>query len=329
MKLEGIAKKENFWQNSDEARSQMQELENLRSEISNLSNLETEMNGLQEMSNISAGDGEIQKEIGAQLKIAEKTLEKLEFEILFCSKYDRGNAILTIHSGTGGADAQDWAGMLLRMYLRYAEIKNWKAKIISEMRAQDAGIKSATVEIIGKLAYGHLRAEAGVHRLVRLSPFNANHLRQTSFALVEVLPEIDKIEEVDLKPSDLRIDTYRASGAGGQHVNKTDSAVRITHLPTGIVATSQSERSQLQNKEKTMKILRAKLFQKAQTDKDKEKKDLKGEHALVQWGSQIRSYVLHPYKQVKDHRTKYESKNPDEVLDGKLDGFIEAFLKNN
>jgi peptide chain release factor 2 len=326
--LEEAAKKENFWQNSDEAKDQMQELENLKSEILGLSELETEMSSLKEMSEISAGDSEIEKEISGQLKSAEKKLEKLEFELMFREKYDRGNAILSIHSGTGGADAQDWAGMLLRMYLRYAEIKNWKTKIISEMRAQDAGIKSATIEIIGKLAYGHLKAEAGVHRLVRLSPFNANNLRQTSFALVEVLPEIDKIEEVEMKPTDLRIDTFRASGAGGQHVNKTDSAVRITHLPTGIVAACQSERSQLQNKEKAMKIVKAKLFQKAQADKEKEKKDLKGDHALVQWGSQIRSYVLHPYKLVKDHRTKYESKNPEEVLDGKLDIFIETYLSS-
>jgi peptide chain release factor 2 len=326
--LEEAAKKENFWQNSDEARAQMQELENLKSEIMGLSELETEMMSLQEMSGISAGDSEIEKEISGQLKSAEKKLEKLEFELMFREKYDRGNAILSIHSGTGGADAQDWAGMLLRMYLRYAEIKNWKTKIISEMRAQDAGIKSATIEIIGKLAYGHLKAEAGVHRLVRLSPFNANNLRQTSFALIEVLPEIDKIEEAEIKPSDLHIDTFRASGAGGQHVNKTDSAVRITHLPTNIVAACQSERSQLQNKEKAMKILKAKLFQKARADKEKEKKDLKGDHALIQWGSQIRSYVLHPYKLVKDHRTKYESKNPEEVLDGKLDIFIETYLAN-
>jgi peptide chain release factor 2 len=325
--LEEISKKENFWQDTEEAKKIMQELETLRSDIKKLSDLEFEVDNLREIAGISAGDEKIKKEITGQIGQAEKILEGIEFELLFGDKYDRGNAILAIHSGTGGADAQDWAEMLLRMYLRFFERKSWKTKIISESRGQEAGIKSVTIEIIGKLAYGYLKTEAGVHRLVRLSPFNANNLRQTSFALVEVLPEIDKIEKVEIKPSDLRIDTFRASGAGGQHVNKTDSAVRITHLASGIVVSCQSERSQLQNKEQALKIIKAKLFQKNEEDRKKEKEKLKGEHALVQWGSQIRSYVLHPYKLVKDHRTKHESKNPEEVLDGKLDDFIEAYLK--
>lgn len=218
--------------------------------------------------------------------------------------------------------------MLLRMYLRFSERKNWKAKIISETRGELAGIKSVTLEIVGQYAYGHLKAEAGIHRLVRLSPFNASNLRQTSFALVEVLPGIDKIKEVEVTEDDLKIDTFRAGGAGGQHVNKTSSAVRITHLPTGIVTTCQSERSQLRNKEKALQILKARIFQKYLEKQQKERKKMKGEHAMVQWGSQIRSYVLHPYKLVKDHRTKFESKNPDEVLDGKIEDFIEAYLKN-
>lgn len=306
----------------------MEDLEQLRREIRKLSETETEIDNLQEIAGLAAGDLKIKREAENQIQKIEKSVENLELETLFSGDYDQTHAILSIHSGTGGADAQDWAEMLLRMYLRYAEQKNWKAKIISESRGELAGIKSATLEISGKSAYGHLKAEAGVHRLVRQSPFNAKNLRQTSFALVEVLPEIDKINEVEINPADLRIDTFRAGGAGGQHVNKTSSAVRITHISTGLSAASQSERSQLQNREQAMKILMAKLHQKYLEEKEKKEKKLKGKHAEVQWGSQIRSYVLHPYKLVKDHRTKYESKNPEEVLNGKLDGFIEAYLKN-
>jgi len=304
----------------------MQELEALRGDIKKLSDSETEIDNLSEMAGLAADDEEMKREIEKQTVQIEKNIEKIEFETLFRGEYDQNNAILSIHSGTGGTDAQDWTEMLLKMYLRFAERKKWKTKILSESRGQEAGIKSVTIEVIGKLAYGYLRAEAGVHRLVRLSPFNAKNLRQTSFALVEILPEIDKIEEVEIDPGDLRIDTFRSGGAGGQSVNKTDSAVRITHLPTGIVAASQNERSQLQNKEQSMKILKAKLHQQYLENKEKEKRKLKGEHTEVQWGSQIRSYVLHPYKLVKDHRTKFESKNPEEVLDGNLDEFIEKFL---
>jgi len=304
----------------------MQELELLQGEIKKLSESETEIENLSEMASLAAGDAEMKQEIEKQVAQIEKNIENIEFETLFRGEYDQASAILSIHSGTGGTDAQDWAEMILKMYLRFAERKKWKAKILSESRGQEAGIKSVTIEVIGKLAYGYLRAEAGVHRLVRLSPFNAKNLRQTSFALVEVLPEIDKIEEVEINPGDLRIDTFRSGGAGGQSVNKTDSAVRITHLPTGIVAASQNERSQLQNREQSMKILKAKLHQRYLENKEKEKKELKGEHKEVQWGSQIRSYILHPYKLVKDHRTKFESKNPEKVLDGNLDAFIEKFL---
>lgn len=325
-KLEKISRKENFWQNPEEAQKVMRELETLRDEIKKLSEIETELDSLAEMAELAEGDKKIKREIETRAKKIGKNLENLEFETLFSGEYDRNNAILFIHSGTGGADAQDWAEMLLRMYLRYAERKNWKAKIISESRGELAGIKSATIEIAGKLAYGYLKTEAGVHRLVRLSPFNAKNLRQTSFALVEILPEIDKIKEIEINPNELKIDTFRSSGAGGQSVNKTDSAVRITHTPTGIVVASQNERSQLQNKEQAMKILKAKLYQKFIEEKKKKEKKIKGEHTEVQWGSQIRSYILHPYKLVKDHRTKFESKNPEEVLDGNLDGFIEAYL---
>ncbi len=305
----------------------MRELENLKFDISEISGLGAEVGSLLELAEISQNDPEIKKEIEEKVSDVEKRTARLEFEAMFRGEYDDRNALLSIHSGTGGTDAQDWTQMLLRMYLRFAERKGWKTKIISETPGQEAGIKSATVEISGKLAYGHFKAEAGVHRLVRLSPFNANNLRQTSFALVEVLPEIDKIKEVEINPKDLKIDTFRASGAGGQHVNKTSSAVRVTHLPTGIVAASQSERSQLQNKEQALKILSAKLHQKYLEEKEKKKEALKGKYADVQWGSQIRSYVLHPYKLVKDHRTKFESKNPEKILDGDLNGFIEEYLK--
>jgi peptide chain release factor 2 len=326
--LEKISSSENFWENQAKAQKVMQKLEELRGEMKNLSELETEIDGLVEMIELAGGDEKIKREIEKQIENIQKKIEDIEFETLFRGEYDQSNAILSIHSGTGGTDAQDWAEILLKMYLRFAERKSWKGKVISESRGQEAGIKSATIEVIGKMAYGYLRTEAGVHRLVRLSPFNAKNLRQTSFALVEVLPEIDKIKEVEIDPGELRIDTFRSGGAGGQSVNKTDSAVRITHIPTGIVAASQNERSQLQNKEQSMKILKAKLHQRYLENKEKEKKELKGEHADVQWGSQIRSYVLHPYKLVKDHRTKFESKNPEEVLDGNLEEFIEAYLKS-
>lgn len=327
--LESASNQEDFWKNPEEAQRVSRELENLRSDIRKLSDLETEIDSLMEVAGISGQDKKIESEIRIKSRNIDERTAELEFEILFRGERDRSNAILSIHSGTGGVDAQDWAEMLLRMYLRYAERKFWKAKVISESRGQEAGIKSVTVEIIGKLAYGHLKTEAGVHRLVRLSPFNAKNLRQTSFALVEVLPEIDKIEDVDIRPNDLRVDTFRAGGAGGQHVNKTDSAVRVTHLPTGLVAACQNERSQLQNKETALKILRAKIFQRKLEEEGREKEKIKGEHLSVQWGSQIRSYVLHPYKLVKDHRTKFESKNPDEILDGKLDEFIGAYLKKS
>lgn len=310
----------------------MRELEELRSEVRMLGDLESEADELVEFmevfSETDATSEDEDKEVGGRLSVMEKTVDQLEFKTLFSGQYDRNDAIVTIMSGAGGLDAQDWSEMLLRMYLRWAEKNNFRAKIVDEARGQEAGIKSVTLEVSGSYSYGWLKSEAGVHRLVRLSPFNADNLRQTSFALVEVMPVIEEIKEVKINPADLRIDVYRSSGAGGQGVNTTDSAVRITHIPTGIMVTCQNERSQLQNKESAMKILRAKLHQKYLSEQEAEKRKLRGESVAAEWGSQIRSYVLHPYKMVKDHRTKHETAQAEEVLLGNLDEFMESYLRS-
>lgn len=326
--LNALSQAPDFWNDAQNAAGTLKEMEALRSEVQLFEDIEKKTHDLLELIEMfeSASDDE-QKEVEKQYEEIAKEFGELEFKSLLGGQYDRNDVIMTIHSGAGGVDAQDWAQMLMRMYLRWAERNDFAANIIDESKGTEAGIKSATIEISGLYAYGYLRGEAGVHRLVRLSPFNADNLRQTSFALVEVLPVIGEIAEVAINQEDLKIDTYRSSGAGGQHVNTTDSAVRITHVPSGIVVTCQSERSQLQNRERAMKVLKAKLHQKYLEDQEKERLKLRGERQSAEWGSQIRSYVLHPYKMVKDHRSKFETSNAEQVLDGDLADVIEANLR--
>jgi peptide chain release factor 2 len=273
-------------------------------------------------------DESIYDEIVASLETIRKELDHLELTILLSGEYDANNAILTLHAGAGGTEAQDWTQMLLRMYVRWAEKNGFKAEIMDLLTGDEAGIKSATILVSGLNAYGYLKAEKGVHRLVRISPFDANSRRHTSFAAVDVMPEIDDSVEVSINPVDLKVDTFRAGGAGGQHINKTDSAVRMTHLPTGIVVQCQSERSQIQNREQCMRLLRAKLFELERQKQEKKKAEIGGDYQAIEWGSQIRSYVFHPYNMVKDHRTAAETGNVNAVMDGELELFIEAYLRS-
>jgi peptide chain release factor 2 len=268
----------------------------------------------------------LEPEIRQKLDKLESDVDDLEFKRMLGGKHDSKNAILTIHPGAGGTESQDWAEMLMRMYLRYGEISGFKTEILDQLSGDEAGIKSVTIEFTGDFAYGYLRAEAGVHRLVRLSPFDANNKRHTSFASVFVLPEIDVKIDIDINPVDLRIDTYRASGAGGQHVNKTDSAIRITHIPTKTVVQCQNERSQHKNKANAMKILAARLFKLQEEQQKKNMKKFEENKKDIAWGSQIRSYVFHPYNMVKDHRTGYETSNVQSVMDGQIEKFIKDYL---
>jgi len=277
---------------------------------------------------IEEKDHSLEEEIQQELKKLNSRFEQLESQQLFTGDYDSRNAMVALHAGAGGTESQDWANMLLRMYLRWAERHNYRAEVLDVSPGEEAGIKSAILEIKGDYVYGYLKGEHGVHRLVRLSPFDADHARHTSFALVEVLPEAEGTVDVKIASEDLRIDTFRSSGPGGQHMQKTSSAVRITHLPTGLVATCQGQRSQHQNKEAALRILYSRVLELDRENKEAERAKLKGERIEAGWGNQIRSYVLHPYKMVKDHRTDYEVHNAEAVLDGELDGFITNYLRS-
>jgi peptide chain release factor 2 len=273
------------------------------------------------------GDPALQADLDRELEAVSSDFDRERTSLLFGGEYDERNAILTISAGAGGTEATDWAQMLLRMYLRWAERHRFGSEILDQLEGEEGGVKSVTVAIQGRQGYGYMRAERGVHRLVRISPFDSQKRRHTTFALVEVLPEVEDDVEIEINPDELRIDTFRATGAGGQHVNKTDSAVRITHVPTGISAQSQNERSQMQNRETAMKILRARLLERRVAEREAELAKLKGEHIEAGWGNQIRSYVLHPYQMVKDHRTELETANTSAVLDGDLDAFMQAELE--
>jgi len=329
--LKSEINKKDFWDNQERAKEKTQELTEVEEEIEKWTNLKMEIDDLKEFCEFAIKEGDKGMEFELEKKFVglEKVYKKLEFFLLFKEKYDGNNAIVSIHAGTGGVDAQDWASMLLRMILRFCEKKKFKTVIVNETRGSEAGIKSATIEVFGKYAYGWLKSEAGVHRLVRISPFDAEKMRHTSFALIEVIPELPKTKDMEIEKDEIRIDTYMASGHGGQSVNTTYSAVRAVHLPTKITVTCQNERSQQQNKETALKILRSKIFKLRLEEREKEVKDAKGDYLKAQWGNQIRSYVLQPYKQVKDHRTNFVNKEPDKVLDGEIDEFIDAYLKNS
>lgn len=330
-KLEEQTMANEFWNDADNSSKVLKQINQLKSKIENYQKIETELTNLLEMTELlqTEPEEEMAKEVLKSTANIEKEVEKLEITTLLSGKYDNNNAILTIHPGAGGTEAQDWAEMLYRMYTRWANANGYEVKELDYLEGEEAGIKSVTFMVEGNYAYGYLKGEMGVHRLVRISPFDAGGRRHTSFASVEVLPEITDDVQIDINPDDLRIDTYRASGAGGQHINKTSSAVRITHIPTNIVVACQSERSQIQNRETAMKMLKSKLLNL----KEKEQKDtieeLKGVQMDIAWGSQIRSYVFCPYTLVKDHRTGYEVGNVQAVMDGDLNEFINSYLKYN
>ena len=328
--LENKTLEPNFWNDAKNSTQVLSEIKKIKGKCIKYRNIETELKNIEELTELVnlEPDEEIAKDILKSTKKIATEMERLEIDTLLSGKYDNNNAIITIHPGAGGTESQDWAEMLYRMYVRWANKNNYEIRELDYLEGEEAGIKSVTFEVNGENAYGYLKGEMGVHRLVRISPFDSGGRRHTSFASLEVLPEITDDIEIDINQDDLRIDTYRASGAGGQHINKTSSAVRITHIPTNIVVACQSERSQIQNRETAMRMLKSKLLDLKEKEQKDKIEDLKGEQRDIAWGSQIRSYVFCPYTMVKDHRTNYEVGNVESVMDGNIDGFIESYLKS-
>jgi peptide chain release factor 2 len=322
----------NLWNDPEQAQTTMRRAEELRSEMETWRTLGERATGLAEMAEMAAADpveaASLQPDLERDLASLQADWNRMQQQLLLSEPFDERGAIVSVHAGAGGTESQDWAEMLLRMYLRWAERSGFRTEILEATEGEEAGLKSVSFSIDGRWAYGKLRSERGVHRLVRISPFDSQKRRHTSFALVEVMPEVPENADVEIEDKDLRVDTYRASGAGGQHVNKTDSAVRLTHLPTGLVVAVQSERSQHQNRDRAMAVLRARLIQRQVEEREAEMARLRGEHIEAGWGNQIRSYVLQPYTMVKDLRTGVETSNPSAVLDGDLDAFIDGYLRS-
>lgn len=325
-KLEKLAEDPNIWSDPERAQRLMKKISAQRADVQTWQALQQRIQDALELAQLE--DESLQAEIAEETTALEAEVELREFDEMLSGQYDRGDALLAIHAGAGGTDSQDWAAMLMRMYLRWAETRGYATEILDMTEGEEAGIKSITIAVNGSYAYGYLRSEKGVHRLVRLSPFDAAHRRHTSFALVEVLPQVEDDEEIAINPDELHIDVYRSSSAGGQNVQKNATAIRITHIPTGIVVTCQNERSQAQNRENALRVLRARLLELKERAQAETMAELRGEYTKAEWGSQIRSYVLHPYQMVKDHRTGYETGNTQAVLDGALDKFIEAYLRD-
>jgi peptide chain release factor 2 len=326
--LEERSAEPGFWDDPQAAQDVMKRAASLRSNVETWRGIEKQVADLLDLIDLAEGeaDSEVAADIDRDTEALERRLEDLEFELTFSGPYDDRSAIVAVHSGAGGTESQDWAEMLLRMFLRWCERRGFAVEIIDHMAGEEAGIKSATIEVSGAHAYGYLKSERGVHRLVRLSPFDSENRRHTSFALVEVLPEATSAAEVKINPDDLRVDVFRASGHGGQNVQKNSTAIRITHVPTGIVVTCQNERSQHRNRESAMRVLEARLIEMELKKHEEERAKIKGEHVSAGWSNQIRSYVLHPYKMVKDHRTGFETSDAAGVLDGDLDGAMKAYL---